>query len=90
MDMMFLTPWEIKLLGLLLTQYFRELPLPVPHRPCSLISIDFLTDLTNSIDNHNGGEAIRFSKAFRLIPAPKLPTATQTAEQIFHNGMDTL
>ncbi len=42
-------------------------PLPIPQRPWSHLAIDFVTDLP-------------FSKACRLIPLPKLPTALETAE----------
>lgn len=56
-------------------------PLPIPQRPWSHISIDFITDLPNS----RGFTTIltvidRFSKACRLIPLTKLPTAFETAE----------
>ncbi len=58
-------------------------PLPIPHCPWSHIAIDFITDLPNS----NGHTTIltvidRFSKACRLIPLPKLPTALETAEHL--------
>lgn len=56
-------------------------PLPIPQRPWSHIAIDFITDLPLS----RGCTTIltvidRFSKACRLIPLPKLPTALETAE----------
>lgn len=56
-------------------------PLPIPQRPWSHIAIDFITDLPNS----QGYITIltivdRFSKACRLIPLTKLPTAFETAE----------
>ncbi|KAL0192023.1 hypothetical protein M9458_010319, partial [Cirrhinus mrigala] len=56
-------------------------PLPIPQRPWSHVSIDFITDLPNS----RGFTTIltvidRFSKACRLIPLAKLPTAFETAE----------
>uniref|UniRef100_A0A673W8Q5 Gypsy retrotransposon integrase-like protein 1 n=1 Tax=Salmo trutta TaxID=8032 RepID=A0A673W8Q5_SALTR len=59
-------------------------PLPVPQRPWSHLSIDFLTDLPPS----QGNTAIlvvvdRFSKSCRLLPLPGLPTALQTAEALF-------
>ncbi len=56
-------------------------PLPIPERPWSHIAIDFITDLPNS-DGHNTILTVvdRFSKACRLIPLPKLPTALETAE----------
>ncbi|KAG1926787.1 retrotransposable element [Pimephales promelas] len=56
-------------------------PLPTPQRPWSHIAIDFITDLPNS----QGFTTIctivdRFSKACRLVPLTKLPTALETAE----------
>uniref|UniRef100_A0A673Z7X0 Gypsy retrotransposon integrase-like protein 1 n=1 Tax=Salmo trutta TaxID=8032 RepID=A0A673Z7X0_SALTR len=56
-------------------------PLPVPQRPWTHLSVDFLTDLPPS----QGNTAIlvvvdRFSKSCRLLPLPGLPTALQTAE----------
>ena len=56
-------------------------PLPVPHRPWTHISLDFITGLPPS----QGNTAIlvvvdRFSKAARFIALTKLPTAKQTAE----------
>ncbi|KAL0186709.1 hypothetical protein M9458_018379, partial [Cirrhinus mrigala] len=56
-------------------------PLPLPQRPWSHITIDFITDLPNS----QGNTVIltisdRFSKACRLIPLTKLPSALETAE----------
>ncbi len=56
-------------------------PLPIPERPWSHIAIDFITDLPNS-DGHSTILTVvdRFSKACRLIPLPKLPTALETAE----------
>uniref|UniRef100_A0A9J7YE42 Gypsy retrotransposon integrase-like protein 1 n=1 Tax=Cyprinus carpio carpio TaxID=630221 RepID=A0A9J7YE42_CYPCA len=58
-------------------------PLPIPQRPWSHIAIDFITDLPNS-QGHTTILTIidRFSKACRLIPLPKLPTALQTAEHL--------
>lgn len=58
-------------------------PLPRPHHPWSHIALDFITNLPSS----NGNTTIltvidRFSKACRLIPLPKLPTALQTAEHL--------
>lgn len=56
-------------------------PLPIPQRPWSHIAIDFITDLPVSQGNTVILTVIdRFSKACRLIPLPKLPTALQTAE----------
>ncbi|KAL0185639.1 hypothetical protein M9458_017309, partial [Cirrhinus mrigala] len=63
-------------------------PLPIPQRPWSHIAMDFVTELPVS----NGFTTIltvidRFSKACRLIPLAKLPTAWETAkvilEQVF-------
>ncbi|KAG1957182.1 retrotransposable element [Pimephales promelas] len=56
-------------------------PLPTPQQPWSHIAIDFITDLPNS----QGFTTIctivdRFSKACRLFPLTKLPTALETAE----------
>ncbi|KAG1956953.1 retrotransposable element [Pimephales promelas] len=56
-------------------------PLPTPRRPWSHIAVDFITDLPNS----QGYTTIltivdRFSKACRLVPLTKLPTAFETAE----------
>lgn len=58
-------------------------PLPVPQHPWSHIAIDFVTDLPPS-DGHTTILTVidRFSKACRLIPLPKLPTALQTAEHL--------
>ncbi|KAK3535520.1 hypothetical protein QTP70_016934 [Hemibagrus guttatus] len=55
-------------------------PLPVPRRPWSHLSVDFLTDLPDS----GGFMAImvvvdRFSKGCKLVPLKGLPTALQTA-----------
>uniref|UniRef100_A0A9J7YGU5 Gypsy retrotransposon integrase-like protein 1 n=1 Tax=Cyprinus carpio carpio TaxID=630221 RepID=A0A9J7YGU5_CYPCA len=56
-------------------------PLPIPQRPWSHLAIDFITDLPLSQGNTVILTIIdRFSKACRLIPLPKLPTALQTAE----------
>ncbi len=56
-------------------------PLPIPRRPWSHIAIDFITDLPNSQGNTTILTIVdRFSKACRLIPLPKLPSALETAE----------
>ncbi len=58
-------------------------PLPIPQRPWSHIAINFVTDLSNS--NHFTTILTvidRFSKACRLIPLTKLPTAFETAEAL--------
>ncbi|KAK3543887.1 hypothetical protein QTP70_030270 [Hemibagrus guttatus] len=59
-------------------------PLPVPWRPWSHLSVDFLTDLPDS----GGFTAImvlvdRFSKGCKLVPLKGLPTAMQTADAMF-------
>ncbi|KAK3505869.1 hypothetical protein QTP70_019370 [Hemibagrus guttatus] len=59
-------------------------PLPVPQRPWSHLSVDFLTDLPDS----GGSTAImvvvdRFSKGCKLVPLKGLPTAMQTADAMF-------
>ncbi|KAK3535399.1 hypothetical protein QTP70_012828 [Hemibagrus guttatus] len=61
-------------------------PLPIPQRPWSHLSIDFVMDLPPS----NGFTTIlviidRFSKACRLIPLKGLPTAMETAQSLFHH-----
>ncbi len=54
-------------------------PLPIPQRPWSHIAIDFNTDLPLSRGHTTILTVIdRFSKACRLIPLPKLPTALET------------
>ncbi len=58
-------------------------PLPIPQRPWSHVAIDFVTDLPSS--NHFTTILTvidRFSKACRLIPLTKLPTAFETAEAL--------
>ncbi|KAK3573596.1 hypothetical protein QTP86_030019 [Hemibagrus guttatus] len=61
-------------------------PLPVPQRPWSHLSVDFLTDLPDS-----GGFTTvmvvldRFSKGCKLIPLKGLPTAMQSAEAMFNH-----
>lgn len=55
-------------------------------RPWSHIAIDFVTDLPSS--NHFTTILTiidRFSKACRLVPLPKLPTAVETAEALLQN-----
>ncbi|KAK3536390.1 hypothetical protein QTP86_008851 [Hemibagrus guttatus] len=59
-------------------------PLPIPQRPWSHLSVDFLTDLPDS----GGYTAVlvvvdRFSKGCELIPLKGLPSAMQTAEALF-------
>ncbi len=60
--------------------------LPIPSRPWSHISLDFVTGLPRS----QGNTAIlvvvdRFSKACHLIPLPKIPTAGQTADLLMQH-----
>ena len=60
-------------------------PLPIPHRPWSHISMDFVTGLPVS----EGNTVIlvivdRFSKACRFVPLPKLPSALETAKLTFN------
>ncbi|KAL0157145.1 hypothetical protein M9458_048391, partial [Cirrhinus mrigala] len=58
-------------------------PLPVPNRPWSHLAVDFVTDLPPS-QGHTVILSVvdRFSKGFRFIPLPKLPTAMETAEAL--------
>ncbi|KAK6323383.1 hypothetical protein J4Q44_G00057220 [Coregonus suidteri] len=59
-------------------------PLPIPQRPWSHLSVDFVTDLPPSQGNTTILVVVdRFSKACRLLPMPGLPTALQTAEALF-------
>ena len=58
-------------------------PLPIPKRPWSHISLDFISGLPPS----NGFTTIlvvvdRFSKAAHFIPLPKLPSARETADLV--------
>ncbi|KAK3519646.1 hypothetical protein QTP86_015266 [Hemibagrus guttatus] len=59
-------------------------PLPIPQRPWSYLSVDFLTDLPDS-----GGFTTVvvdwFSKGCKLIPLKGLPTAMQSAEAMFNH-----
>lgn len=58
-------------------------PLPLPQRPWSYIAIDFITHLPPSnICTTILTISDPFSKACRLLPLPKLPTALQTAEHL--------
>ena len=61
-------------------------PLPVPHRPWSHISLDFVTGLPTS----KGHTAIftvvdHFSKMVHFIPLSNLPSAKETAELVLQN-----
>lgn len=56
-------------------------PLPVPQRPWSDISVDFVTSLPVSEGNTTVLTTVdRFSKMVHFIPLPKLPFAKETAE----------
>ncbi len=60
---------------------------PVPTRPWSHLGVDFITDLPPS----NGNTCIlvivdRFSKSCRLLPLKGLPTAIETAENLFNQA----
>ncbi|KAK3531883.1 hypothetical protein QTP70_034386 [Hemibagrus guttatus] len=59
-------------------------PLPIPQRPWSHLSVDFLTDLPDS-GGHTAVLVVvdRFSKGCKLIPLKGLPSAMQTAEALF-------
>ena len=58
-------------------------PLPVPHRPWSHISMDFVTGLPSS-EGHTVILTIvdRFSKMAHFVPLPKLPSAKGTAQLV--------
>ena len=59
-------------------------PLPVPQRPWSHLSVDFVTDLPPSQGNTTILVVVdRFSKSCRLLPLPGLPMALQTVEALF-------
>lgn len=61
-------------------------PLPVPRRPWSHLSLDFVTGLPPSQGNTVILVVVdRFSKAARFIPLPKLPTAKETAELLMNH-----
>uniref|UniRef100_A0A8C7VPF1 Integrase catalytic domain-containing protein n=1 Tax=Oncorhynchus mykiss TaxID=8022 RepID=A0A8C7VPF1_ONCMY len=56
-------------------------PLPVPHRPWSHISLDFITGLPSSDGNTVILKVVdRFSKAAHFLPLAKLPSAKETAQ----------
>lgn len=59
------------------------MPLPVPNRPWSHLFIDFITDLPLSDSFTYIFIAVdRFSKACKVVPLPRLPTALETAEAL--------
>ncbi|KAK3550710.1 hypothetical protein QTP70_003968 [Hemibagrus guttatus] len=61
-------------------------PLPIPRRPWSHLSVDFLTDLPDSEGFTTVMVVVdRFSKGCRLIPLRGLPTAMQSAEAMFQH-----
>ncbi|KAL0154737.1 hypothetical protein M9458_049000, partial [Cirrhinus mrigala] len=61
-------------------------PLPIPQRPWSHLSIDFITDLPPSNDFTTILVIIdRFSKSCRLVPLKGLPTAMETALALFNH-----
>ncbi|KAK3527541.1 hypothetical protein QTP86_026647 [Hemibagrus guttatus] len=65
--------------------------LPVPRRPWSHLSVDFLTDLPDS----GGFTTImvvvdRFSKGCKLVPLKGLPTAMQTCSAMFSETLVSL
>uniref|UniRef100_A0AAQ4QM75 Gypsy retrotransposon integrase-like protein 1 n=5 Tax=Gasterosteus aculeatus aculeatus TaxID=481459 RepID=A0AAQ4QM75_GASAC len=65
-------------------------PLPIPNRPWSHMAVDFITDLPCSQGFTTILVAVdRFSKACRLIPLKKLPSALETAESLFHHVFRT-
>lgn len=61
-------------------------PLPVPQRPWSDISLDFVTGLPLSEGNTVVMTVVdRFSKMVRFVPLPKLPSAKETAEALLNH-----
>ncbi len=61
-------------------------PLPIPRRPCSHLSLDFVTGLPPSQGNTVILVVVdRFSKAARFIPLPKLPSAKETADLLMNH-----
>ncbi|KAI2646702.1 Transposon Tf2-9 polyprotein [Labeo rohita] len=60
-------------------------PLPIPQRPWSHLGVDFIPDLPNSEGNTCVLVIVdNFSKSCKLVPLRGLPTAMETAEQLFH------
>ena len=61
-------------------------PLPIPHRPWSHISLDFVTGLPAS-KGHTVVLTLvdRFSKLAHFIPLTKLPSARETADLLLHH-----
>ena len=61
-------------------------PLPVPHRPWSHISLDFVTGLPPSHGHTTILTVVdRFSKLAHFVPLPKLPSAKETAELVLQH-----
>lgn len=61
-------------------------PLPVPSRPWSDISLDFVTGLPPSEGNTTVLTVVdRFSKMVHFIPLTKLPSAKETADVVLHH-----
>lgn len=61
-------------------------PLPIPYRPWSHISMDFVTGLPESSGNTCILTVVdRFSKMAHFIPLVKLPTAKETADLVLHH-----
>ena len=61
-------------------------PLPVPHRPWSHISLDFVTGLPPSSGNTTILTVVdRFSKMAHFVPLPKLPSAKGTAKLLLRH-----
>ena len=56
-------------------------PLPIPNKPWSHITLDFVTGLPTSVGNTTILTVInRFSKAVHFIALPKLPSSRETAD----------
>jgi len=61
-------------------------PLPIPHRPWSHVSLNFVTGLPPSDGNTTILTIVdRFSKTAQFVPLPKLPSAKETAELMLHH-----
>ncbi|KAI3376773.1 hypothetical protein L3Q82_000369 [Scortum barcoo] len=61
-------------------------PLPVPQRPWSHLTLDFITGLPPSKGNTTVLTVVdRFSKMAHFIPLPKLPSAKETAQVMINH-----